>query len=90
MNMGEQLGLFGAAPKASKAPDPWAWHPDFTGTHHEDGIRAWYCNPKPGVWLEVEFDRLRRPPYRWEVQGGPSGAAKTREEAEKAARESVG
>lgn len=93
--MTAQLGLFSAPtpepPPAPTPPDPWAWRVDYVETHYEDGIRAWLCNPEPGLWLGVVYDADETPPYAWSVeQGGKTvaeGVMMTREGAQGAAQE---
>lgn len=73
--MTTQLGLFALAPVVTesvtpRAPDPWAWRVDYVETHWEDGLRAWLCNPGPGLWLCVAYDAEEDPPYTWRVERG--------------------
>lgn len=80
--MTTQLGLFAPTPVVSKsattaprAPDPWAWRVDYVETHWEDGLRAWLCNPEPGLWLCVAYDAEAEPAYTWRVERGTEAVA---------------
>lgn len=70
--MTTQLGLFAPAPKPEppppRAPDPWAWRVDYVESHWEDGLRAWLCNPSPGLWLCVAYDAEADPAYTWRME----------------------